>query len=72
MSRAQGGKPSSRNLPTTVPFAAQILPLTPSSFMHFIGGIEVLVGLVILAGHTRLGPYVATIWLVGSEGCISE
>jgi len=37
------------------PIAAQILPL-PSSFMHVIGGIETLVGLVILAGYTRVGP----------------
>jgi hypothetical protein len=47
------------------PIAAQILPLSPSSFMHVIGGIETLVGLVILAGYTRLGGYVAAIWLVG-------
>jgi uncharacterized membrane protein YphA (DoxX/SURF4 family) len=47
------------------PIAAQILPLSPSSFMHVIGGIEVLVGLVVLAGYTRLGGYVAAIWLVG-------
>ena len=47
------------------PIAAQILPLSPSSFMHVIGGVEMLVGLVILAGYTRLGGYVAAIWLVG-------
>jgi len=33
--------------------------------MHVIGGIEMLMGLVILAGYTRLGGYVAAIWLVG-------
>jgi hypothetical protein len=47
------------------PMAAQILPLSPSSFMHVIGGIEMLVGLIILAGYARLGGYVAAIWLVG-------
>ena len=47
------------------PIAAQILPLSPSSFMHVVGGVEILVGLVILAGYTRLGGYVAAIWLVG-------
>ena len=47
------------------PIGAQILPLSPSSFMHVIGGVEMLVGLVILAGYTRLGGYVAAIWLVG-------
>jgi hypothetical protein len=47
------------------PIAAQILPLSSSSFMHVIGGVEMVVGLVILAGYTRLGGYVAAIWLVG-------
>jgi hypothetical protein len=47
------------------PIAARILPLSASSFMHVIGGIEMLVGLVILAGYTRLGGYVAAAWLVG-------
>ena len=47
------------------PIAAQILPLSASSFMHVIGAVEMLVGLVILAGYTRLGGNVAAIWLVG-------
>ena len=47
------------------PIAAQILPLSPSSFMHVVGGVEMLVGSIILAGYTRLGGYVAAIWLVG-------
>jgi len=46
------------------PMAAQILPLSPSSFMHMIGAVEMLVGAVILAGYTRLGGYGAAIWLV--------
>jgi uncharacterized membrane protein YphA (DoxX/SURF4 family) len=41
------------------PIAAQILPLNASSFMHAIGGVEMLVGLVILVGYTRVGGYVA-------------
>jgi hypothetical protein len=47
------------------PFVAQMLPLTPPSFMHAIGVVEMLVGAVILAGYTRLGGYVAAIWLGG-------
>jgi uncharacterized membrane protein YphA (DoxX/SURF4 family) len=46
------------------PIAAQILPLSPSSSMHVIGVVEMLVGGVILAGYTRFGGYVAAIWLV--------
>ena len=47
------------------PIVAQMLPLGPTSFMHAIGVVEMLVGGAILAGYTRLGGYVAAIWLVG-------
>src|SRR5262245_10212272 len=40
------------------------LPLSPSSLMHIVGVIEAVVGLAILAGYTRLGGYVAAIWLL--------
>ena len=47
------------------PIVAQMLPLSPASFIHAIGVIEMLVGGIILAGYTRLGGYVAAIWLGG-------
>ena len=46
------------------PLAAGVLPIDASSLMHVIGVIEMVVGGVILAGYTRLGGYVAAIWLV--------
>ena len=33
--------------------------------MHVIGPVEMVVGAVILSGYTRLGGYVAAIWLGG-------
>ena len=47
------------------PLTALILPMSPSSFMHVVGVIEMAVGAAILAGYTRPGGYVAAIWLVG-------
>jgi uncharacterized membrane protein YphA (DoxX/SURF4 family) len=47
------------------PLVAHVLPLSPTSFMHVVGVVEMLVGAVILAGYTQLGGYVAAIWLVG-------
>jgi hypothetical protein len=47
------------------PLAAHVLPTSASSFMHVIGVVEMIVGAVILAGFTRLGGYVAAIWLAG-------
>jgi len=46
------------------PMAAQLLPITPSSFMHIVGVIEIVVGLAILIGYTQLGGYVAAAWLL--------
>ena len=46
------------------PVAASALPMSATSFMHVVGGIEMAVGAVILAGYTRLGGYVASIWLL--------
>jgi uncharacterized membrane protein YphA (DoxX/SURF4 family) len=42
---------------------AGYLPLSSSSLMHVVGVVEAVVGLVILAGYTRLGGYVAALWL---------
>jgi uncharacterized membrane protein YphA (DoxX/SURF4 family) len=46
------------------PMAASVLPMSATSFMHVVGVIEMAVGAVILAGYTRLGGYVASIWLL--------
>jgi uncharacterized membrane protein YphA (DoxX/SURF4 family) len=46
------------------PWAAAVLPLDPSAFMHIVGVIEMAVGATILLGFTRIGGYVAAAWLV--------
>ena len=47
------------------PLAARLLPMSASAVMHVIGVIEMAVGALILSGYTRLGGYVASVWLVG-------
>src|SRR5262249_49831038 len=46
------------------PFAAYLLPMSVGSFMHVVGIVEIVVGLVVLFGWTRLGATVAAVWLV--------
>lgn len=46
------------------PTVESILPISASAFMRTVGVVEMVVGLVILAGWTRLGGYVAAAWLV--------
>ena len=46
------------------PLAAHAQPVSAATFMHMAGVIEMIVGFAILAGVTRIGAYVAAIWLV--------
>jgi uncharacterized membrane protein YphA (DoxX/SURF4 family) len=45
------------------PWQVALLPVSPATFMHLVGLVEVAVGIAILAGLTRLGAYVASAWL---------
>jgi hypothetical protein len=47
------------------PLALQVLPVSAGTFMQVIGVVEMAVGLVILTGYTRLGGYLAAVWLLG-------
>jgi len=46
------------------PLAAHMLPFSAATFMHIVGVVEMIVGLVILGGLTQVGGYVAAAWLV--------
>jgi uncharacterized membrane protein YphA (DoxX/SURF4 family) len=50
------------------PLAAQLLPVSPGTFMGVVGIIELAVGAAILLGWTRVGAYVASAWLLGVAG----
>jgi len=46
------------------PLALRVVPVAPETLLHVIGVVEILVGLAILTRWTRLGSYVASLWLV--------
>jgi uncharacterized membrane protein YphA (DoxX/SURF4 family) len=46
------------------PTVAGLLPVSPETFMHLVGIIEVAVGLLVLTRWTRLGAWIAAAWLV--------
>lgn len=46
------------------PLAGRMLPMSGTTFMHIVGVIEMIVGLAILTRWTRIGSYVAMLWLV--------
>ena len=46
------------------PVAERFLPVSPPVFMRAVGVVEMAVGLLILAGQTRIGGYLAMGWLL--------
>lgn len=46
------------------PWAASLVPGGAGSLMHAVGIIEMAVGILILTRWTRLGAYVASVWLL--------
>jgi uncharacterized membrane protein YphA (DoxX/SURF4 family) len=46
------------------PFFQRPLPMGEATFMHLVGIIEMVVGVAILTCWTRIGAYVASLWLL--------
>ena len=47
------------------PFTERLLPISVGAFLGIVGVIEMLVGIAVLTAWTRLGAYVAMVWLLG-------
>lgn len=45
------------------PMLLNVVPFSASTLMQIVGVIEMIAGVVVLAGYTRLGGYVITAWL---------
>jgi uncharacterized membrane protein YphA (DoxX/SURF4 family) len=46
------------------PLATKTVPVTPATFMHVVGVIEIFAGIVVLSRFTKIGAYVVTAWLL--------
>jgi uncharacterized membrane protein YphA (DoxX/SURF4 family) len=46
------------------PYAAKLIPVDPALLMRVFGVVEMAVGLSILFGATRVGAWVASVWLL--------
>ena len=47
------------------PLATKVVPVSTTTFMHVIGVVEIVAGLVVLTRWTKLGSYVVMLWLIG-------
>lgn len=50
------------------PLATRIVPVSPQTFMHIVGVVEMIVGLAILTRWTRWGAWIAMVWLLAIAG----
>lgn len=47
------------------PLATKTVPVTPATFMHVVGVVEIIAGIVVLSRFTKIGAYIVTAWLLG-------
>jgi uncharacterized membrane protein YphA (DoxX/SURF4 family) len=43
------------------PLATKVVPVSAATFMHIVGVVEIIAGLVVLSRWTKLGSYVVTL-----------
>ena len=47
------------------PLATKAVPVTGPVFMHAVGVVEIIAGLIVLSRWTRIGSYIVMLWLLG-------
>lgn len=47
------------------PLATKIVPVSVPTFMHVVGMVEIIAGLIVLSRWTKIGSYIVMLWLLG-------
>lgn len=47
------------------PIATKIVPVSTATFMHIVGAVEIVAGLIVLSRWTKIGSYIVLLWLLG-------
>jgi hypothetical protein len=47
------------------PLTTKVVPVSATTFMHVIGVVEIIAGLIVLSRWTKLGSYIVMFWLLG-------
>ena len=47
------------------PLATKVTHLSPSTFMHIVGVVEIIAGIIVLTRFTKFGAYLVMAWLIG-------
>jgi len=43
----------------------KVVPVSATTFMHTVGVIEIIAGVIVLSRWTKLGSYIVMLWLFG-------
>jgi hypothetical protein len=46
------------------PMATKVLPVSGATFMHIVGVVEIVAGLIVLSRWTKAGGYIVMAWLL--------
>lgn len=47
------------------PVATKVVPVSVPTFMHVVGVVEIIAGLIVLSRWTKIGSYIVMLWLLG-------
>lgn len=46
------------------PLATKVVPISTPTFMHVVGVVEIIAGLIVLSRWTKIGAYIVMLWLI--------
>lgn len=47
------------------PLATKVVPVSATAFMHIVGVVEIVAGIIVLSRWTRIGGFIVMLWLLG-------
>ena len=47
------------------PYATKVVPISTPAFMHIVGVVEIIAGVIVLSRWTKIGSYIVMLWLIG-------
>jgi hypothetical protein len=46
------------------PLATKIVPVSAATFLHIVGAVEIVAGLIVLSRYTKMGGRIVALWLL--------
>jgi len=46
------------------PIATKVIPIQATTFMHIVGVVEIIAGIIVLTPWTKIGSYIVGLWLL--------